>query len=120
MKKLTSITALAAVIFALFYFTNTANAEKAAWGFTVSGQVSFNITDMDGATSVKVEVRNQATLDPYQTVTSLGNITTTGNYTRTAQQMYDQFGSYGSFYARLMDNNNSSHYSHEVSFTLAP
>lgn len=116
MKKLTFAAVLIAAL-ATLYFTNSANAEKASFGFSIPCQYCFSFTSMDGATSVSIEARSQASLNPYVVIGPYNNVTSAGNYTRTASEMQTQFGN-GSFYARIRDNNNSSHVSQDEPFSI--
>jgi hypothetical protein len=77
---------------------------------------NFIVSDLDGATSLSIQVKPVGS-GSYQTVTSLGNITTTGTYQRTASEMQSQFGN-GSFTWRALDNFNSSHVSAEKELVI--
>lgn len=101
MKKTIGAIALVLAVFSMLYMSNTAFADKATISIAPSTQTvdlslgtvaNFEVTDLGGASSVKIVARNSSSLDAFQIVTSLGNVTATGNYTRTAQQMVDQFG----------------------------
>jgi len=126
MKKITGAIALILAVFSLFYFSNTAMASKAAIEAGPSSQTvdlsskidaSFNITNLDGASSVRVDLRMGS--GPFVIVTGLSDITSTDNYSRTAQQMVDQFG-YGEGQWKVVDNGQFNHESSLKDLTIQP
>lgn len=116
MKKLTGIFVLVLALFSMFYYSNTALANKAVIPVSPAKQTidvslgigaSFTISGLDGASSVSILVKPVSS-GSYQTVTGLGNLTSANTYTRTALQMQTQFGN-GSFYWKVVDDFNPSH-----------
>ncbi|NOS84902.1 MAG: hypothetical protein HOP31_07165 [Ignavibacteria bacterium] len=117
MKK-TFFAAVLITAISLVYFTNTANAKKASFGFSISSPYSFNFTSMDGASSVCIEAATSGGMGtPYIVIHGLESLTSPGSYAKTNQQMIDQYGS-GNFQARIRDNNNSSHVSQIEYFSI--
>lgn len=117
MKK-TFFAAVLITAISLVYFTNTANAKKASFGFSISSPYTFNFTSMDGASSVCIEAATSGGMGtPYIVVTGFSSLTSPGSYSRTAEEMQSQFGS-GNFQARIRDNNNSSHVSQIEYFSI--
>ena len=126
MKKLkvTVTLALIFVVFTLLYFPNTALAEKAGFCMCPSfqtvdvssgGTAFFFICDLDGSSSVRIEVQVSGS---YVTVSGLSSITTTGVYTRTALQMQNQFGNLTNANWRVTDNGGFNHSSSTSLITI--
>lgn len=117
MKK-TAIVAVLIAAFTTLYFTNSASAKKASFGFSISSPYSFSFTSMDGASSVCIEVATSGGLGtPYIVIHGLSSLTSPGSYAKTNQEMINQYGS-GNFQARIRDNNNSSHVSQIEYFSI--
>lgn len=103
MKKAIGALALVLVVFSTLFLSTDAFAGKAAkvaagpqtQTVDVSSGVhaSFNITNLNGATQVKIQLQRNI-FEPYADVTGLTNITATGSYSRTAEEMQSQFGNF--------------------------
>jgi hypothetical protein len=128
MKKTIGAIALVLAVFSMLYMSNTAFADKAAVRIAPSYEVidvsdatvaNFQITDMDGASSFKIVGRNSASLDPFTTVTGLGNVTSTANQTVSASDLFNQYG-YVTLEWKAVDNSNSSHESGLASKLIQP
>lgn len=75
---------------------------------SVGGGAIFQLIDLDGSESVRIEVRSLGIIGSWITLQGFGLIKSPGTYLKTTQQMYDELG-IGIFLWRITDNNNSNH-----------
>ncbi|MCI0448388.1 MAG: hypothetical protein L0Y79_01215 [Chlorobi bacterium] len=119
MKKIAGAIGLVLAVFSLFFFSDTVIADKADYGFSIPCQYCFSFTSMDGAGSVRIEVK-PISGSTYETINGLDDITSPGNYHRTTQEMYNQFGCCpGEYVARVNDNGQFNHFSKDIQFTMS-
>lgn len=77
---------------------------------SIGGMATFQLKNLGGSQSVRIEYKEFLSFGGYQTIQNYGNINSIGTYIKTASEISKQIG-IGIFLWRVSDNFNVNHYS---------